>query len=79
MQEQITSDGIKINQLQERIAALSAELQLKENDCVALSRKLNCAIERCQESEKKNEQVFGVDKFLDSDKSINFYTGVQSV
>ena len=52
----------QISKLQEHIAALKGELKQKNEDCASLSQKLNCVIERCQESERKNEQVFGVDK-----------------
>lgn len=75
LQDQIRCNEIMINKLEENVAALNDQLKKKVEECYALNDELKSMIEKCQKSERINERVFSVNKFLNDNAAMLFYTG----
>lgn len=75
LQDQIRCNEIMISKLEKNVAALNDQLKKKAKECYALNDELKSTIEKCQKSERKNERFFSVNKFLNDNAAMLFYTG----
>ncbi|PFX12944.1 Angiopoietin-related protein 3 [Stylophora pistillata] len=75
LQDQIRCNEIMINKLEENVGALNDQLKKKAEKCYALNDEFKSMTEKCQKSERKNERFFSVNKFLNDNPAMLFYTG----